>query len=227
MPEMRRKAGPLEVSHRSRPVHRLVLRMHVRLPVAQGEGREGVAEIAGGKMTSTERKKDEELTELNNLKTIAFHLGEDKRELLEANIKLVGALNLIKETLNGAEVQDLLEIINTAIDKHNEILQERYPSDYWDRNCSADSHEDIEKIQEELRLLCQDRSKLISKKPTKLMLFPEMMKQAGWVRKQKPLTDEEMEIVYSGLYGCGTERENLIEMGRAVELAHGITNDPR
>ena len=56
--------------------------------------------------------------ELNNLKTIAYHLGEDKRELLEANTKLVGAINLIRETLNGGEVQDLHQIINSAIDAH-------------------------------------------------------------------------------------------------------------
>lgn len=37
-----------------------------------------------------------------------------------------------------------------------------------------------------------------------------------------PLTDEEMIAVYSSIYGAGTERENLIEMGRAVERAHGI-----
>ena len=37
-----------------------------------------------------------------------------------------------------------------------------------------------------------------------------------------PLTDEKMIAVYSSIYGAGTERENLIEMGRAVERAHGI-----
>ena len=39
---------------------------------------------------------------------------------------------------------------------------------------------------------------------------------------RKPLTDEEMGAVYSSIYGAGTDRENLIEMGRAVERAHGI-----
>lgn len=56
--------------------------------------------------------------ELNNIKTIAYHLGEDKRELLEANTKLVGAINLIRETLNGGEVQDLHQIINSALAAH-------------------------------------------------------------------------------------------------------------
>jgi hypothetical protein len=31
------------------------------------------------------------------------------------------------------------------------------------------------------------------------------------------LTDEEMEQVYSSIYGAGTEHENLVEMGRATE----------
>ena len=46
--------------------------------------------------------------------------------------------------------------------------------------------------------------------------------QALGFPKRVPLTDDEMIEVYSGLYGAGTERENLIEMGRAVERAHGI-----
>lgn len=57
--------------------------------------------------------------ELNNLKAMAFHLGEDKRELFEANTKLVGAINLIRETLNGGEVQDLHQIINAALAAHD------------------------------------------------------------------------------------------------------------
>lgn len=43
-----------------------------------------------------------------------------------------------------------------------------------------------------------------------------------YANAQQPLTDEQMVEVYSKLYGAGTERENLIEMGRAVERAHGI-----
>lgn len=40
--------------------------------------------------------------------------------------------------------------------------------------------EEIKRLEEELRLAHQDRSNLISKEPTKLMLIPELMKQAGW-----------------------------------------------
>lgn len=57
--------------------------------------------------------------ELNNLKTIAYRLGEDKHELLEANTKLVGAIELIRETLRGGEVQDLHQIINAALAAHD------------------------------------------------------------------------------------------------------------
>lgn len=67
-------------------------------------------------------KRDKEFyalrNECNDLKTIAFHLGEDKRDLLKANTKLVGAINLIREMLNGGEVQDLHQIINAALATH-------------------------------------------------------------------------------------------------------------
>jgi hypothetical protein len=39
------------------------------------------------------------------------------RRLHATNIKLLGALDMIRETLNGGEVDDLLYIINTAIKK--------------------------------------------------------------------------------------------------------------
>lgn len=64
--------------------------------------------------------------------------------------------------------------------------------DYWEKkgklsdrvrpNCEAAPWviEEIKRIEEELRLAHQDRSNLISKEPTKLMLIPEVMEQAGW-----------------------------------------------
>lgn len=61
--------------------------------------------------------------ELNNLKALAFQLDKDKRELLAANTKLVGAIDLIKETLNGGEVQDLHLIINSALDAHKATIK--------------------------------------------------------------------------------------------------------
>ena len=67
-------------------------------------------------------KRDKEFyalrNECNELKTIAFHLGEDKRKLLAVNKKLACAIVLIRETLNGGEVQDLHQIINAALAEH-------------------------------------------------------------------------------------------------------------
>jgi hypothetical protein len=44
-------------------------------------------------------------------------------ELIAANTKLVGALDLIQKTLNGANVQDLEYIINTALQANREALR--------------------------------------------------------------------------------------------------------
>ena len=38
------------------------------------------------------------------------------RRLEEANVKLVGALDMIRETLNGGNVEDLLLTINRALE---------------------------------------------------------------------------------------------------------------
>ena len=40
------------------------------------------------------------------------------RRLRSANIKLAGALDMIRETLQGGNVDDLLYIINTALEEH-------------------------------------------------------------------------------------------------------------
>jgi hypothetical protein len=47
----------------------------------------------------------------------AAELEQQRKRLSEVNIKLLGALDMIRETLNGGEVDDLLYIINTAIAK--------------------------------------------------------------------------------------------------------------
>lgn len=70
-------------------------------------------------------KRDKEFyalrNECNELKKIAFHLGEDKLRLLAVNKKLACAIGLIRETLNGGEVQDLHQIINAALAEHAEV----------------------------------------------------------------------------------------------------------
>jgi hypothetical protein len=38
--------------------------------------------------------------------------------LVAANTKLVGALDMVRETLNGGNVQDLVYIINTALEEN-------------------------------------------------------------------------------------------------------------
>ena len=38
--------------------------------------------------------------------------------LRSANVKLAGALDMIRETLQGGNVDDLLYIINTALEEH-------------------------------------------------------------------------------------------------------------
>jgi hypothetical protein len=43
-------------------------------------------------------------------------LHEENERLREANIKLVCAIDMIRETLMGSDVQDLLLIINRALD---------------------------------------------------------------------------------------------------------------
>ena len=40
------------------------------------------------------------------------------RRLRSANVKLAGALDMIRETLHGGNVDDLLYIINTALEEH-------------------------------------------------------------------------------------------------------------
>lgn len=44
------------------------------------------------------------------------------RQVQNANIKLVGALDMIRESLHGGNVQDLLLIINRALDANENAL---------------------------------------------------------------------------------------------------------
>jgi len=72
----------------------------------------------------------------------------------------------------------------------------------------------------DLNKLTESRAQVFEAEPTKVMLIPEVLESAGWVRKKEwvGLTDEEMESVYRSIYGAGTEHENLVEMGRATEV---------
>lgn len=52
----------------------------------------------------------------------AFEDAVTRAERAEAaNVKLVGAIDMIRETLNGSNVQDLLLIINGALDEAKNV----------------------------------------------------------------------------------------------------------
>ena len=64
-----------------------------------------------------------------------------------------------------------------------------------------------------------DASERLNKQPTKLIAIPEVLRQAGWIPKQKPLTDEAVGL----LIGNSVEGQSwLMSVVRAVERAHGI-----
>jgi hypothetical protein len=49
---------------------------------------------------------------------ICAEAAAELRRLRSANVKLAGALDMIRETLHGGNVDDLLYIINTALEEH-------------------------------------------------------------------------------------------------------------
>ncbi len=51
-------------------------------------------------------------------KTHHDEAAAELRRLYAANLKLAGAIDMIRETLEGGNVDDLLYIINTALEEH-------------------------------------------------------------------------------------------------------------
>jgi hypothetical protein len=49
---------------------------------------------------------------------LCHEAAAELRRLQAANLKLAGAIDMIRETLNGGNVDDLLYIINTALAEH-------------------------------------------------------------------------------------------------------------
>ena len=50
---------------------------------------------------------------------VLYHpAATELRRLYAANLKLAGAIDMIRETLKGGNVDDLLYIINTALEEH-------------------------------------------------------------------------------------------------------------
>jgi hypothetical protein len=64
-----------------------------------------------------------------------------------------------------------------------------------------------------------DASERLNKPPTKLLLIPEIMKQAGWMPIPKPLTEAELKQCSYDADGFMISREQAM---RNVEKAHGI-----
>ena len=73
--------------------------------------------------TYEQRWKDAErrikVVEAENARLKAAQQRAEKAEA--ANVKLVGAIDMIRETLNGSNVQDLLLIINGALDEAKNV----------------------------------------------------------------------------------------------------------
>jgi hypothetical protein len=55
---------------------------------------------------------------LNFARAVLQSASASRAELLEANTKLAGALDMVRETLQGGNVQDLLHIVNEALRLH-------------------------------------------------------------------------------------------------------------
>jgi hypothetical protein len=54
----------------------------------------------------------------NDSSWIEREAAAELRRLHAANLKLAGAIDMIRETLKGGNVDDLLYIINTALEEH-------------------------------------------------------------------------------------------------------------
>ena len=80
---------------------------------AQRRAEEAVAERDAAVVANCPRMCDDFCNEYQTV------LRAEKTEA--ANVKLVGAIDMIRETLNGSNVQDLLLIINSALDEAKNV----------------------------------------------------------------------------------------------------------
>jgi len=62
----------------------------------------------------------------------------------------------------------------------------------------------------------------LNKPPTKLFAIPEVLRQAGWMPIQKPLTDEEIIETCDTWVIDDIGSNEVIKIVRRTELAHGI-----
>jgi hypothetical protein len=73
-------------------------------------------EARGFKAEADELRRQHNLLDVAN--TVCRNAAEEIERLQAANLKLAGAIDMIRETLNGGNVDDLLYIINTALAEH-------------------------------------------------------------------------------------------------------------
>jgi hypothetical protein len=70
-----------------------------------------------------------------------------------------------------------------------------------------------------------DASERLNKQPTKLIAIPEVLRQAGWIPKPKPLTQDQMDVLCD-VHLCyqeeSPELSGVYKLIRAIERAHGI-----
>jgi chromosome segregation ATPase len=81
----------------------------------QGDWQER-AEKAEAENAALKEQLDAEKCQAHKNKVEAMCLENENAALKEANTKLIGAIDMIRETLHGGNVDDLLYIINTALD---------------------------------------------------------------------------------------------------------------
>jgi len=98
--------------------------------------------------------------------------------------------------------------------------------DYWDNKVKLSDRirpnseaapwviDEVKKLEEKL-----SKAEAMLKEPTKLLLIPELMKQAGWMKIPKPLTEDEINAITRE---SQTFSWVCIEIARQVERAHGI-----
>lgn len=94
-------------------------------------------------------------------------------------------------------------------DYWDKLAHTDHPTRHWDRTCPACLHEETEKLKEKLA-----RSEAMLKEPTKLMLIPELMKQAGW----RHCAEGQKTTQYCGM----AEQARLEEREACAKLCEGM-----
>ena len=109
--------------------------MTVKMPITGAIERELKTARAFASSIADDDALDQAEQELADLRQACREGWRYADELRQANIKLVVAINLIRETLNGAEVQDLHQIINSALAEYRGTQKpsaaQQFGTDLW------------------------------------------------------------------------------------------------